>query len=159
MRSWSFPAGVVASIPSDRETNATLSACNSSSSRIRCRRLRPSLVQSQDDERVKPTALGGADERLKRRPGILRSRHSPVHKLRGLPTASRSIASQLLELLILLLLIERADADGDRRSREGYRHDGPPPPAWAERVCNRQRDDIACRAIVCGDIERVLDAS
>src|SRR5206468_7283411 len=39
---WSLPAGVVASIPSFNETKAIPSAWNSSSSVIKCRRLRPS---------------------------------------------------------------------------------------------------------------------
>ena len=40
--SCSRPAGVVASIPSETVTKATPTACSSSSSRIRCRRFRPS---------------------------------------------------------------------------------------------------------------------
>jgi hypothetical protein len=38
---WSFPAGVVASMPSPSEMNATPSACTSSRRVIRCLRLRP----------------------------------------------------------------------------------------------------------------------
>ena len=44
---WSFPAGVVASMPSASETKSTPSACRSSSSVMRCLRLRPSRSSRQ----------------------------------------------------------------------------------------------------------------
>ena len=111
--SCSRPAGVVQSMPSPSDTNATPDRVQLVEERHQVAQVAPEPVEAPADQDVDSAAPGIADQAVERRAPILRTGHPVVDVLDGGRPAPRVDVAPQLGQLVLGLLVEGRDAGVD----------------------------------------------
>ena len=101
---WSLPAGVVASMPSPRLTNADAERLQLVEQRDQVLEVAPEPIESPAHQHVEPAPLGIGQELIERRATILRPAHPAIDVLDRRPASGADVPPQLLQLVLRLLV-------------------------------------------------------